>query len=328
MAIQTFTLKSKSGLELSVLNYGATITSLKVPTQSEAIDVVLGYNTPEDYQRSFEKSHATYFGAVVGRFAGRIREGRFNLNGKNIQLEQNFGSHHLHGGSQGLSSKEWNLVSIHHTDEPSVTLSVESPTAEDGYPGDVKVEVTYTLTLNNELDIRYKASSTEDTLLNLTQHTYFNLEGHFSDMNNQLLSINASEVLDTDTNNVPTGKLIALEGHEFDFTTPKPVPSQIDHAFVLNSENDIAAELYSKKTNLQMQVITNQPCVQIYVGGKLPADLPPKGSSIYHNTSGICFETQVHPDAPNHEHFPSAELKKGEVYSQHTLFKFQLKNSN
>jgi aldose 1-epimerase len=323
MSIETFKLKSKTGMELHVLDYGATITSLKIPVEDKLIDVVLGFDTPEDYVRSFELGHSPYFGAIVGRFAGRIRNGEFEVNGRKVQLEKNFGNHHIHGGSHGLSRKKWEVKSIIDSDEPSITFTVSSTPDEDGFPGEVTVEVTYTLTQNNELDIKYKATTTEDTLLNLTQHSYFNLEGHGSDVLNQLLKLNSNQVLETDSNNIPTGELISLHNHEFDFSNLKPVPSQIDDAFVLDTENDLAAELYSPNTNLKLKVFTDQPCVLVYVGGEVDSKLTPKEKLSYHKTSGICFETQAFPDAPNHEHFPSAFLKKEETYKQYTVFSFE-----
>lgn len=322
--IKEFVLNSKTGMQLSVLNYGATITSLKVPVEGRTIDVVLGFDSPQDYVSSFEFGLAPYFGAVVGRFAGRIRYGQFELNDEQIQLSKNYGDHHIHGGKEGLSQKIWDLVSFSEGDEPSISFALKSPHLEENFPGEVDVQVTYTLTLKNELEIQYKAKSTEDTLLNLTQHSYFNLDGHQGDVTNQELKLNASQILETDSENVPTGKLISLEKHPFDFSKLKDVPAQIDDAFVLTPGNDFAAQLFSPKHHLQMNVFTNQPCVQVYVGGEVNSKLKTKSSVKYHKTSGICFENQAFPDAPNHEHFPSAILKKDEIYRQYTRFQFNI----
>ncbi|MBZ9651987.1 aldose epimerase family protein [Psychroflexus montanilacus] len=322
--IKEFVLNSKTGMQLSVLNYGATITSLKVPVEGRTIDVVLGFDSPQDYVSSFEFGLAPYFGAVVGRFAGRIRYGQFELNDEQIQLSKNYGDHHIHGGKEGLSQKIWDLVSFSEGDEPSISFALKSPHLEENFPGEVDVQVTYTLTLKNELEIQYKAKSTEDTLLNLTQHSYFNLDGHQGDVTNQELKLNASQILETDSENVPTGKLMSLEKHPFDFSKPKAVPLHIDDAFVLTLEHNLAAELFSTKSNLHMKVYTNQPCLQVYVGGKVNPKLKTKSNSIYHTTSGICFETQAFPDAPNHKNFPSAILNKDENYYQNTKFQFNI----
>lgn len=322
-SIKEFELISKTGMQLTILNYGATITSLKIPIQNQRnVDVVLGFESPEEYENSFKQGHAPYFGAVVGRFAGRIKNAQFQLNGKTIRLSKNLGTHHIHGGAMGFSQKTWSVSSRLEGDEPSITLTLKSPNLDENFPGDVKVQVTYKLTLDNILDIQYKATSSEDTLLNLTQHSYFNLDGHQGNMTNQQLKINADKILETDDENVPTGKIISLEHHHFDFSQFKSVPNQIDDAFVLDFENDLAAELKSQKNNLKMKVFTNQPCVQVYVGGHLNSKLKSKEAIEYHKASGICFETQAFPDAPNHSHFSSAFLKKGETYYQHTRFQF------
>lgn len=323
-SIKEFTLHSKNGMQLTVLNYGATITSLKVPVEDQKfVDVLLGFDSPADYIHSFEYGHSPYFGAVVGRFAGRIKNAQFPLNDEIIQLDKNLGDHHIHGGTLAFSKKIWSVNSHTEGDEPSITFFLESPHLDENYPGAVKVEVTYTLKLTNELDIDYKATSTEDTLLNLTQHSYFNLDGHDGNVTEQQLKINADQILETDDDNVPTGKILSLKNHYFDFSKFKQVPSQIDDAFVLDSGNDLVAELKSRNNNLIMKVFTNQPCVQVYVGGRIDSRLKSKDNIKYHNTSGICFETQAFPDAPNHKHFPSAILKKDETYHQHTQFRFE-----
>ncbi len=322
-SIKEFVLTSKTGMQLTLLNYGATIKSLKIPLQNQKfIDVVLGFESAKDYVNSFEYGHAPYFGAVVGRFAGRIRNAQFQLNGKTIQLDKNLGEHNIHSGVEGFSKKIWEVSSQTKGDEPCITFTLTSPHLDENFPGEVKVEVAYTLTLAGELDIQYKATTTEDTLLNLTQHSYFNLDGHQANVTDQELKINSGKVLETDGENIPTGKLVPLENHQFDFSEFKSVPSQIDDAFVLDFENDLAAELKSEKNNLQMKVFSDQPCVQVYVGGQIDSKLKSKSEINYHKTSGICFETQAFPDAPNHIHFPSAILKKNETYHQYTKFQF------
>lgn len=322
-AARTYVLTSKTGMQLEVLNLGATITALKIPLPNhQPVDVVLGFDSPIDYINSFQYGHAPYFGAVVGRFAGRIRNAQFQLNGSSVELEKNLGNHHIHGGKQGFSKNIWKVCSRTEGDEPSISFTLTSPHLDENYPGELKVEVRYTLTLANELDVYYKATAKADTLVNLTQHSYFNLDGHQGDVTDQELKIKADTVLETDEENVPTGQRISLENHPYDFSKFKPVPGQIDDAFVLDFENDLAAELKSEKNKIHMKVYTNQPCLQVYVGGQVDSKLTSKGQTGYHKTSGICFETQAFPDAPNHEGFPSAFLKKNEVYRQHTKFQF------
>ena len=325
-SITSYKIISKTGMQLTVLNYGATITALKVPLHDQKlVDVVLGFNSPEDYMNSFKYGNAPYFGAVVGRFAGRIRNGCFILNGKHIQLNQNKGKHHIHGGHEGLSQKLWKLKTKIEGDEPSLSFVIDSPSEQEYYPGQLLVEVTYTLTTQNELKVEYKANATEDTLLNLTQHTYFNLDGHDADVTHQKLKINSEQVLETDEDTIPTGEIIELKGHRLDFSEYKAVPSQIDDAFILKGQKNLVAQLYSPHHNLEMQVRTNQPSMQVYVGGEVDSRLSCKENKDYHAKSGICFETQAFPDAPNHSHFPSALLRKGETYHQQTLFKFNYK---
>lgn len=328
-SINSYVITSKTGMELTVLNYGATISSLKIPlANEEKIDVVLGFDSPTDYVKSFELGDAPYFGAIVGRFAGRIRNGSFQLHGKQIQLNQNKGRHHIHGGHVGMSQKLWIVKSKTEGDEPSITLMLESADQDENYPGKLTVEVTYTLTVHNELKIEYIATTTADTLLNLTQHSYFNLDGHEGEMTDQYLKINAGQILETDEDTVPTGKIIELKNHPFDFSEFKAVPREIDDAFLLKDTTKTAAKLYSKRNQLEMEVKTNQPSMQVYVGGKVNDELRCKDGKIYHKTSGICFETQAYPDAPNHSHFPSAILKQGETYYQNTSFKFNYPKHN
>ena len=182
--------------------------------------------------------------------------------------------------------------------------------------------MTYTLTENNELNIKYKATTTEDTLLNLTNHAYFNLDGISGNTLNQKLQVNSEKFLELDSENIPTGNFIAMENHAFDFRNSKNVVAGVDHCFILKNNNKPAAILDSETNGLTMKVYTDQPAVQIYVGGKTSEELQNKNLVEYHTESGICFETQVFPDAPNHEDFPNAILRKGETYHQNTTFKF------
>jgi aldose 1-epimerase len=203
-------------------------------------------------------------------------------------------------------------------------LTYFSPNNEGGFPGDLKVKLTYTLTENNELSIEYLATSSEDTIVNMTNHSYFNLEGPAETVANQDLYINSKSLLETDSDNVPTGMLLNLANSPNDFSSAKKCPNKIDTSFVLNKENKIAASLYSEKNNLKMLVFTDQPSVHIYVGGKFDDLLTGKEKMKYQSNSGICFETQNFPDAPNHHNFPNSVLKKDDTYLQKTVYKFEI----
>ncbi len=320
----SYTLNNKKGTQLKVINYGATITSLKIPiSKKNYIDVVLGFDTLEKYTNSFYLPNAPYLGALVGRFAGRINNASFRLNEQKIEVTKNHGEHQIHGGFEGFSKALWKVVNFTTDKNPSITLQYISKNGEENFPGELVTQVTYTLTEENELKIAMTAQSSEDTIINLTQHSYFNLNGHTEDVTNQELFVNASKTLETNIHNIPTGKYFEITKTPFDFSSFKECPTKIDNTFVLNKESELAACLFSPKNNLKMSVYTNQPAVHIYVGGNCFDKIKGKENASYHPLSGICFETQNFPDAPNHEHFPSAVLKKGETYHHNTTFKFE-----
>ncbi|WP_412476695.1 aldose epimerase family protein [Flavobacterium sp. TBRC 19031] len=317
-----YTLANKQGMEVSIINYGATITSVKIPNPSGSkTDVVLGFDKLENYIKSFGLPSAPYLGAVVGRYAGRINKASFILNGEKIQLTQNHNAHQIHGGESGFSQKVWTVKHIPSNENQSITLEYLSCHKEENFPGELTVNITYTLTEQNELMVDFSAKSTEDTIVNLTQHSYFNLNGHQEDINHQKVTINADTILETTDELIPTGKFITLKNHTYDFSEPKESPVIIDNTFVLNNHN--AATLYGEKSKIKMTVITNQPAVHVYVGGNCFGQIKGKENADYHSTSGICFEAQNFPDAPNHSHFPSAILKKDECYTHQTIFKFE-----
>lgn len=205
-----------------------------------------------------------------------------------------------------------------------MTLSSFSPDGDAYFPGALTVEVTYSLTDQNELKVEYRATATQDTILNLTQHSYFNLDGHGADVRNQDLQINAAQFLETE-NMIPTGRLLPVEASDKDFRSPKKCPDTIDTTFVLENTAAPAAVLQSRKSKIKMTVFTNQPAVHVYVGGNCFGRIKGKENVDYHAASGICFETQNFPDAPNHANFPDALLRKGETYQQTTIFKFEFK---
>ncbi|TRX33514.1 galactose mutarotase [Flavobacterium sp. ZT3R18] len=323
-AVYSCVLINRNGMQLKVINYGATITSLKIPLDKDKIvDVVLGFDNLEGYLKSFDLESAPYLGATIGRFAGRINNGTFELNGKIFGLNINNNIHSLHGGNLGFSKVVWDIKSINHGDNPSITLVYSSQNNDENYPGDLSVELTYTLSEENELIIEYHATSTEDTIVNLTHHSYFNLDGHYSDVSNLEMSINSKEILETTNENIPTGKFLDVANSSFDFLSFKKCPAKIDTTFILNKDKKLAASLFSEKNKVKMSVYTDQPAVHIYVGGNCEA-IKGKENMLYHSLSGICFETQNFPDAPNHKHFPSSVLKKNAIYGQKTIYKFEI----
>lgn len=322
--IYSFELANKNGMKLKVINYGATVTSLQIPlSDGKLVDVVLGFDTLQSYLDSYKLPSAPYFGTTVGRYAGRIHNASFTLNNKTFKLTGNNNGNTLHGGPFGFGRKAWQVTDITTGENPSITFGLLSEDLDENFPGEMHVYLTYTVTEQNELKLEYKATSTEDTVINLTHHSYFNLNGHDSTILDQEMFIKAAKMLDTDENNIPTGNFTDLTNHEFDFRTAKKCPFPIDNSFVINSKNEIAAKLISSKNNLQMNVYTDQPSVHIYVGGNCFNTLKGKQNIDYNAQSGICFETQNFPDAPNQEHFPNAVLKKGEQYSQKTIYKFE-----
>lgn len=322
--IYSFKLSNENGMKVQIINYGATVTSLQIPLQNgESTDVVLGFDRLEAYLESYNLPSAPYFGTTVGRYAGRINRGKFTLNDKTFQLAGNNNGNTLHGGNVGFGKKVWSFTNLTSGKNPSITLSLLSENLDENFPGELKVDLTYTLTEGNELQLEYKATTTEDTVINLTHHSYFNLNGHDSSVLDQQMFVNSEQILETDENNIPSGNFTNLSGHAFDFKSAKNCPAVIDNSFVLESKNEIAATLFSTKNNLQMNVYTDQPSVHVYVGGNCFDILKGKENAVYHPSSGICFETQNFPDAPNQAHFPTSVLKKGDQYHQKTVYQFR-----
>lgn len=321
--VKAYEISNTKGMTLKVMEYGATIVALKKTLKNgTVIDMVLGFDTLNDYINSFLLPSAPYFGATVGRYAGRIANATFDLNGNKIVLNQNNNGNTLHGGLDGFSQKVWQLEQLQTGNNPSITLSYVSPNGEEHFPGELKVTIIYTLTEENELEIEYKAVSNQDTLVNLTHHSYFNLEGQQSSVLDQGLQINAVEILET-KDMIPTGDMISVNNTEFDFTISRTCPESIDTTFVLDAKETLVASLFSKKNNLKMDVFTNQPSLHVYVGGNCFNQIKGKENASYHSQSGICFETQNFPDAPNHPNFPSAILLPGDIYFHKTIYKFQ-----
>jgi aldose 1-epimerase len=316
-------LTNKNGLKVSLSNFGATITAIKIPQKNaEAIDIVLGFDHLNDYLASFLLPYPPYFGATMGRFSGRINKGVFELNGNKIQLNQNHNTHFIHGGKISFSQVIWDIDSISNNGEPSVCLKYISKHNEENFPGELTVTLQFILSERNELILQYQAVTTHDTVINLTNHSYFNLDGHAGNVTDQQLFIHSNAIVETTNDNIPTGAFIAVKDSIFDFNTEKNCPEKIDTSFVLERNRDLKATLTSTKNNLKMSVFTDQPSLHVYVGGHCP-NVMGKNHVAYHALSGICFEAQNYPDAPNHPHFPSATLLAGEIYRQTTIFQFE-----
>lgn len=336
-ATSLYILKNKSNAEAAITNYGARVVSLLVPDKNGTLtDVVVGYDSIGKYVHQPE----TYFGAIVGRYGNRIAKGKFKLEGAEYTLATNNSPNHLHGGKKGFGAVVWTARQLNGQ---SVELTYLSKDGEEGYPGNLQVKVTYTLTDSNELKIDYEATTDKSTVLNLTNHAYFNLNGQGSGtINNHLLQINADNYTPVDSTLIPTGKIEPVTGTPFDFTQPTPIGSRIgadneqlkygkgyDHNFVLNPNTgsglNLAATVQGDQSGIFMEVYTQQPGIQFYGGNFLTGADPIKGGKKDDYRSALCLETQHFPDSPNQPSFPSTELKPGTTYTSTTVYKFSVK---
>ncbi len=336
--VDKYTLSNENGMEIDVITYGGIITRWTAPDKNGNYqDVVLGFNDLESYF-----GDVPYFGALVGRYGNRIANGEFSLDGETYTLAKNNGPNHLHGGVKGFDKAVWDAKAESTDDGASLVLTYTSADGEEGYPGKLDVTVTYTLTGDNQLDIHYEAVTDKPTVVNLTQHSYFNLSGDFSqDILDNEVTLNASAYLPVDQGLIPTGELRPVEGTPFDFTEPKAVGEEInadneqikrgggyDHCWVLNeTEEDLgfAASAYHPESGRLLEVYTDEPAIQFYTGNFLNGALASKTGGTYGKRSGLCLETQHYPDSPNQEAFPTTRLNPGEKYSSHTSFKFSTK---
>lgn len=317
---------SVPGMEMRLTNYGGIITLLKVPDRDgRLVDVVLGFDELEDY---FTRS--PYFGALVGRYANRIKDGVFELDGERFQIPAFDHGNALHGGGEGFDKKvmDWEV-----TGESSVRLFYESPDGEEGFPGTLRLQADYALTPEHDLKLTYRATTDRDTVINITNHSYFNLSGEGSALDHEV-RINADQFTEVDGEAIPTGRLLDVEGTPLDFRARHAVGERIhdpygqlaqfggyDHNFVL-SDSAWAAEVYSPKTGILMKVTTTLPGMQFYASCSLGPIEHAKGDASYGKYDALCFETQYYPDAPNHADFPSAVLRTGETYEQETIYSF------
>lgn len=317
-------LVNSNGMELLISNLGATIIAINVPNKyNEKVNVVVGLE-PEAYTSDVYLENCNYLGASIGRYAGRLSKGAFELEDVSYPIYHEDGVH-LHGGKKGFDKKFWTVDNLNEDFNPYVTFACESEHLEEGYPGNLKVRVTYQLTESNEVKVTYKATTDAATPVNLTNHAYFNLNGSGSILDHKL-QINCSQVLEVDSSLIPSGKLLNSKNTRFDFSEKEQIGRAdfigFDDTFVLDN-GDVKVVLYAPTTGIKMKVHTNQPASVIFTPAELD-DLPYLNGVTYTKFSAICFETQNFPDAPNNEHFPSSILNPGEEYVNESVFEFSI----
>lgn len=336
--VSLFDLKNKNGYYCQITNFGARIVTFLVPLKDEShIDLVLGYDTIEDYQKD-----EFYLGTIAGRYANRIANGIFSLDDKTYSLHINNGDNALHGGKNGFDKVVWSTSTFNtNLGEEAIELTYLSKDGEEGYPGNLEIKVTYTLTNNNEIKIDYQAVTDKKTILNLTNHSYFNLHGAGNGtVNSHELKLNAAFFTPTDEQSIPTGEIKSVGNTPMDFRVSTEIGKRInydyieliqgngyDHNWVLNKESGSLshfATVFEKTTGIQLKAFTTEPGVQFYTGNYLNINKG-KAAKTYLARSGFCLETQHFPDSPNHKHFPTTVLNPLEVYSQTTIYQFEVK---
>ena len=333
-AIDLYTLKNSKGMVVQITNYGGKIVSILVPDKDGNLgDVNLGYETAEEYVNGIAS-----LGATMGRYANRIANARFTLNDSTYQLAKNAGENSIHGGNQGFRFQVWDAEQM---DDNTLVLSYLSEDGEEGYPGNLQVKVTFTVTEDNELKLEYSATTDKPTVLNLTNHAFFNLAGEGNgDILDHVLYVNADQFTVADEESIPIGEIRNVAGTPLDFTTPTPIGARIDadneqlqyaggydHNYVINKaegELALAARLSEPNSGRVMEVYTTEPGIQVYTANSLTGNDTGKGSKAYGPRSSICLETQHFPDSPHHPNFPSTVLNPGEEYLSTTIYKFSV----
>ena len=331
--VKLYTLKNKNGMEVCITNFGARIVSIMTPDKNgKMTDVVLGFDNIDDYINV-----PSDFGATIGRYANRIGDGKITIDGKEIQLPQNNGSHCLHGGPTGW---QYQVFKTNQLDAQTIKLTVESPDGDNNFPGNVVASVTYTLTEDNAIDIKYDATTDQKTVINMTNHSYFNLSGNPSVSGmDHILYLAGDSITPIDSTFMTNGEMMAVAGTPFDFNTPKAISQDVtnfeneqikfgkgfDHNWILNTKGDIrqvAAKLTSPATGITLEVYTDEPGIQLYTGNFLDGTVKGKNGIVYPQRASICLETQHYPDSPNKAHWPSVILEPGKTYTSHCIFKF------
>ncbi len=335
--VNEYTLSNQQGMEVSIINYGGIITSLTAKDKNGVYeDIVLGYNELSAYEKE-----SPYFGAIIGRYGNRIAKGKFSIEGKEYTLAVNNGENHLHGGGKGFDKVVWGADTKSKDSSASLIFTYLSKDMEEGYPGNLEVEVVYTLNNEDELSVTYKATTDKTTVINLTQHSYFNLSANFNNtiLNHELI-LNSDSFLPVDNTLIPTGEYRDVTNTPFDFRTPKTIGQQIseedlqlkngfgyDHCWVLNEQDKgvrFVASAFEPKSRRYLEVFSDEPGIQFYSGNFLDGTLPSKNNGSYQFRSGFCLETQHFPDSPNQKNFPSVILRPGEEYTSHTIFKLSV----
>jgi|ERR1035437_2524432 aldose 1-epimerase len=332
-----FKLENSSGTSVCIINYGAIITNIFFKNKyGKLSDLVLGYDSLEKYIND-----KFYLGIIAGRYANRIAGGRFRLNDKEYQLSKNDGENHLHGGYLGLHKRYWRAVPFETGSATSIKLIYESPDGEEGYPGNVKISVVYSLTSDNEIEIKYSAVTDKPTIINFTHHSYFNLSGNCSNsVLDHELSLFADYFTPINKDLITTGVISPVKNTPMDFRSPSPLGLHInddydqlksakgyDHNWVLNDYNGKvrkAAVVYNQVSGIKLEMSTDQPGLQFYSGNSLDGSTAGKNNIPLNYRTGLCLEAQFFPDSPNKPHFPSPVLNPGEEYNQTTIYKFSL----
>ena len=330
-----FVLKNKNGMEVCITNFGGRIVSVMVPDKDGVMrDVVLGFDSIQDYIK-----FPSDFGATIGRYANRINQGKITVDGVEYQLPRNNYGHCLHGGPKGY---QYQVFDARQLSDRVLELTYLSKDGEEGFPGNLTCKVTFSLTDDDAIDIRYSAETDRTTVVNMTNHSYFNLDGDPSKSNlDYLLTIDADAYTPVDSTFMTTGEIVSVEGTDMDFRTPTAVGARIDndfeqlkngkgydHNWVLNTKGDVTrpcATLESPSTGIVLDVYTNEPGIQIYAGNFLDGTLTGKKGIVYGRRASVCLETQKYPDTPNKPEWPSALLKPGEKYDSHCIYRFSVK---
>lgn len=333
--VDLYTLTNDHGITTQITNYGGTIVTLHTPDRNGRLgDIVLGFDTLAEYQ-----TRSPFFGCIAGRYANRLANAQFTLDGVTYPLAANNGPNHLHGGLRGFDKVVWQAETAQRDGAVALQLRYRSPDGEEGYPGNLDVTLTYTLTNGNELRIDYRATTDKPTILNLTNHTYFNLAGQGKILDH-LMMIDADRFTPVNATLIPTGDLPSVAGTPFDFRTATAIGARIaqdheqlrygggyDHNWVLNRPEEGLRPVITvteSTSGRRLTVATSQPGVQFYTGNMMPDALPGKGGQVYTKRSGFCLETQHFPDSPNQPHFPSTVLRPGEQYQETTVFTFSI----